>query len=317
MKALHSPRARLRHWLRSPVEVPLVCEIAADYVAAVRHHQGRIHSWAVRALPEGAVRPAPLGDNVAEAAAVHEALQQVVRLVADGHRRCALLVPDLLARVTVLEFDRLPENTAAAEALLRWRLGKDLPFDVRQAVLSYHAQPGRGSTHEAVVAVCLRSLLRQYEECVERLGLQPGWVTLSTLAALGCVEPSSAGARLLVKRDHGSLSLAVVHGRAIRLFRSLPAAAGGHALNEAGWFEKVYPAVVYFQDQWAEPLCEVVLAGASRRQGALAEKLEREAGCPVREFSLAALKLPPSAASGADADHRLVSSLGWAQGEAA
>lgn len=309
------PWRRWQNWFRAAPEVPLVCEIAADYVAAVRHRQGRVLAWAVRPLPADAVRPAPLAENITQRPAVQQALEAVVGSVGDGQRRCALLVPDLVARVAVLEFDQLPARPAEADALLRWRLSKDLPFDVGQAVLSYQTQPARAAGQEALVAVCLRSLLGQYEECLEALGFQPGWVTLSTLAALGCVEPSGSAPRLWVKRDYSSLALAIVHGPAVRLFRSVPLPAGSAQLDENALFEKIFPAAVYFQDQWGQPVSEVVLAGSGLPAG-LGPRLESELGCVLSEVKLAAFDLPPSPLSGAAPDQRLTPSLGWVRGGA-
>lgn len=316
MDASTSLLARLRRWLGASVEVPLVCEIAADYVAALRHRQGGVEAWAVRALPAGAVCPAPLAENITDGTVVQQALEHVLGSVAGERQRCALLVPDLLARVVVVEFDQLPDSAEEAEALLRWRLSKDLPFDVSQAVLSYQTQSARTAGQEALVAVCLRTLLRQYEECVESLGLQPGWVTLSTLAASGWLRSSDTAPRLLLKRDHTSLGMAVVHGAAVRLFRSVPTPAGSGSLNDEALFEKVYPGVIYFQDQWGQPVSEVVVAGGGGPLPALAQRLEREVGCAVTELNPTASELPPSPASEAAPDHRLTPVLGWVRGEA-
>ena len=308
------PLRRSGGWLSASAEVPLVCEIAADYVAAVRHHHGRVEAWAMRSLPPEAVRPASLADNIADRAALQQALEHVLGTVADGRRRCALLVPDLLARVAMLEFDHLPDRAAEAEALLRWRLGKDLPFDVNEAVLAFQPQAGRAGGRDALVAVGLRNLLRQYEECLEALGLQPGWVTLSTLAALGGWETSSAP-RLLVKRDHGSVSVVIVEDEAVRLFRSLPVPPGD-AFDEEALLEKVYPAAVYFQDHWGRPVSEAVLVSVGENRLPSAHRLQRELGCAVTEFSAGSIELPPSALSGAIADTRLAPCWGWVRGGA-
>ncbi|MBI2956183.1 MAG: hypothetical protein HYY26_02600 [Acidobacteria bacterium] len=305
----------LRRWFLAPPEAGLVCEVASDYVAAVKHERGRAESWAVRSLPPGAVQPAPLGDNVTNSGAVQEALEHVIGAVGDGARRCVLLVPDLVARVVVLEFDRLPEKAEEVDALLRWRLSRDLPFDVRQATLSYQVQPGHGGVPEAMVAVAAHTPLRQYEECVERLGLEPGWVTLSTLAALGWLGQAETP-RLLVKRASDSLGLALAHRSAVRLFRSLPLAAASGSTSEAALFEKIYPAAVYFQEQWGEPVSEVVLAGVGKEGKGLAQQIQRETGCRVTELDLASSDLPPSPISGAAPDDRLTASLGWVRGGA-
>jgi len=307
---------QLASWFQSSREVHLVCEIATDYVAAARFQLNAVEAWAVQPLPAGAVRPAPLAENIADLPAVQQALQQVVGAVGAGERGCALLVPDLLARMALLEFDQWPGRPEEAEGLLRWRLKKDLPFDVNQAAVSYQLQTGRAAAHEVLAVASLRSLVHQYEACAEALGLQPGWVTPSTLAALGCVDGGAEGARLLVKRDLSSLSVAILHGNNVRLFRSLPLGVAG-ALESDALFEKVYPAVVYFQDQWGQPLREVLLLGLENWEGALTRRFEQEAGCPARSIGLANYRLPMDATTGQPPDHRLVPSLGWVRGEAA
>jgi Tfp pilus assembly PilM family ATPase len=307
--------ARFRQWSQAPVEVQLVCEIAADYVAAARYRGRRLESWVVGELPAGAVRPAPLADNIAEPVAVREALRPVMAAVADGENRCVLLMPDLAARVALLELDQLPARAREADGLLRWRLKKDLPFDVSQAVLSYKVQPGRATVHEVLAVTGLRTILRQYEECLENLGFHPGLVSLSTLATLDCLQAKNPAPRLLVKRDRSSLSLAIVHGDAVRMFRSLPLASEAHELNVDALFEKIYPAVVYFQDQWDQPVSEIVLAGLGTARALLAEKLSREVGCTTGELNPAARDLLSVLETGATPDSRLLPIIGWVRGQ--
>lgn len=303
-------------WFQTSREIRLVCEIATDYVAATRFQQRSVEAWAVRPLPAGAVRPTPMADNIADHAAVQQALQQVVGAVGKGERGCILLVPDLLARVALLDFDQWPARAEEADGLLRWRLKKDLPFDVNQAALAYQVQPGRSAAQEVLAVASLRSLVHQYESCAEALGLHPGWVTPSTLAALGCLDGAGEGARLLVKRDQASLSLAILHGNNVRLFRCLPLSAAG-GLESDALFEKVYPAVVFFQDQWEQPLREVLLLGLEEWEGALARRFEGEAGCSARNLGPTDFRLPTEATTGQAPDHRITPSLGWVLGETA
>lgn len=305
----------LRFWLDSPVSVGVVCEIAANHVTALRCQRNRVDAWVTRPLPPGVVRPAPLSDNVADPTSLQRVLEEVLGAVVNGQRRCALLVPDLLTRTTVLEFEELPARADKMEELLAWRLKKELPFDSGQAKFSYSAWPGRTAAHDVLVAVCLRELLRQYEGAIERLGLEPGWVTLSTLATLGCLSESEAP-RLLVKRDPKSLSLGILHLGGVRLFRNLPLAEEGEGIREEVLFEKIFPAVIHFQDHWDEQLREIILVGTGGKGAALGARLEKETGCAVREFVPTALDLPPSPVSGEAADARVLPCLGWAQGAA-
>ena len=304
---------RLRRWWEAAGEAALVCEIAADYVSALRCGERGVEAWAVESLPEGSVQPGSLSENIPNVNAVADVLGRVVRAVGNGRHHCALLVPDLVARVALLEFESLPDKPEEADALVRFRLGRDLPFDLKQATLSFQRQPGRGSTQEVVAVVAVRSLLRPYEECVERLGLKPGWVTLSTLAAADYVDNGSP--QLLVKRDLGSLGLVIAHEGRTRFFRSLPLSPAERPGVVEPLFEKIYPALVYFQDQWNQAVTEAVWAGPGGDGAALAELLERETGCKLSHLNLNAQSLPRAAAGDAAADRRLLPALGWARKE--
>jgi len=304
----------LRRWWSAAGEAGLVCEIAADYVTALRTSGRGIEAWAAEPLPEGAVRPGPLSENVPKAAPVAEVVQKVLSKVSNGHGRCALLVPDLVARVALLDFDTFPDNQMEADALVRWRLGRDLPFDLKQAVLSFSAQPGQGNKREVLAAVAIHSLVRQYEQCLEPAGVKPAWVTLSTLAATDFLN-GAAGPRLLVKRDHSSLGLTLVHQGAVRFFRSLSLPVTEGPTSAAPFFDKVYPALVYFQDQWGEPVSEVLWAGPAGEGAALGELLERETGCKLANLNLGEFDVPYTGGARLPADRRLLPSLGWARGE--
>ncbi len=304
----------LRRWWLAAGEAGLVCEIAADYVAALRSCDRGIEAWAAESLPQDAVRPGPLSENISKAAPVADVVQKVLSRVANGQRRCALLVPDLVARVAVLDFDTLPDNHGEADALVRWRLGRDLPFDLKQAVLSFNVQPGQGGKREVLAAVAVHNLVRQYEQCLESAGVKPAWVTLSTLAAADFLN-GAAGPRLLVKRDHSSLGLTLVHQGAVRFFRSLSLSVTQGPMGAALFFDKVYPALVYFQDQWGEPVSEVLWAGSADEGATLGELLERETGCKLTNINLSDFDVPYIGGARLPADRRLLPSLGWARGE--
>jgi len=304
---------RVRRWWEAAGEAALVCEIAADYVSALRAGERGVEAWAVEPLPDGAVQPGSLSENIPNANNVADALGRAVRAVGNGRRHCALLVPDLVARVALLEFENLPDKPEEADALVRWRLGRDLPFDLKQAAVSFERQPGRGAAHDVVAVVAVRTLLHSYEECVERVGLQPAWVTLSTLAAADYLGDGSP--RLLVKRDLGSLGLAISHDGRTRFFRSLPLPPAKRPGFVEPLFEKIYPALVYFQDQWNQSVGEAIWVGPGGDGAALAELLERETGCKLSHLSFGEHTLPRAATGDASADRRLLPALGWARRE--
>lgn len=279
--------ARWGQWLAGSKPPRVACEIAADGVSAARRARGsqRIEAWATKPLPDGVVRPGPLAENVLDAGALGQALEGVLSEVAGGEKRVAAILPDQAARVWLLPLDDLPARPAEAEALLRWRLAREVTFDLEQALLSYQVFP-RGETGKGVlVSAIQRAFVRQYEERFEALGLEPVWVTLATLATLGWSDPEPPS-QLLVRRDPGSLGLAIVQGRELRFLRSVPASfADGSA---EALFEQIYPSLVYFQDQWGEAVTRALLVGVGEARAELARMLRQEAGCTASELELEA-----------------------------
>ena len=52
-------------------------------------------------------------------------------------RRAALVVPDSVARVSLLSFETLPSHAADLDQLVRWQLRKSTPFPIDDAQVSH------------------------------------------------------------------------------------------------------------------------------------------------------------------------------------
>ena len=100
--------------------------------------------------------------------------------------RIGLTLPDMLARISVVELPGAPRSSTEAKELLRFRVKKSLPFDADEARLSYQAVPGSpsfltGIMHEEVPA--------QYERLFADLGFHVGVIETSSLSLLKLWEP--------------------------------------------------------------------------------------------------------------------------------
>ena len=81
------------------------------------------------------------------AAALGRALARV-----GGARHVALVVPDAVAKVTLVRFDQVPAKPADLDAMLRWNVRKSLPFKVDDAQVTYgEGVPVEGGGREFVV----------------------------------------------------------------------------------------------------------------------------------------------------------------------
>ncbi|MGH9579629.1 MAG: hypothetical protein ACRD2R_01440 [Terriglobales bacterium] len=264
-------RARLR----------MACEIAADRVLAARAEEdGRaIHIYASRALPPGVVSPGLAAANVADPAALREAVASALGAVAGRSRDVIAVLPDAAVRVALLDFDAFPEKHAEAAALVRHRLKKTLPFDVERAAVSFHAQRGAAGVR-VVAAVAPQSIVEEYESAIRDTGYNPGVVLPSTLAALGAVE--AARPTMVVKVDATTAAVAIVDGDELRLFRIVSNRSGGRVVGSQ-LAEEIYPSVVFFQDTYGATLERVLVGGQAPLEN-VGPALEAQTGVPVGEL---------------------------------
>jgi hypothetical protein len=205
---LRAGEAGLRRLFMEP-EPPLVAvEVRPRAVAAVRLvREGsslRLAAAASLDLPEGALELSLSRPNVLDASGFRRTLRTLLERVGALHAgRTALVLPDAALRLTLIPAEKM-RGRAEMEELVRFRLHKALPFDVREANLAW-AGPHDG---QLLVAAVFRPVLEGYETALADLGLQPGLVEPAALALLAA-ERGDEGDRLLVNWDFGYVSLVV------------------------------------------------------------------------------------------------------------
>ena len=83
--------------------------------------------------------------NVRDRDNVSQSIRDALGKFGGGRGRDVIaLLPDAAVRVVFLDFETLPSNRQEAEAVVRFRLKKSLPFDVEKAQVSYHSNPAQG-----------------------------------------------------------------------------------------------------------------------------------------------------------------------------
>ncbi len=261
----------------------VACEISADAVVAARANQhGQLEAYTARELPHGAVLPSLTEANVQRDDCLRDTIKTVLDEVAGRERDVATILPDAAVRVALLDFETLPEKREEAEAVVRFRLKKSLPFDVDKARVSYQVQPGSSSKElKVIAAVALAGVLDEYEAAFRDSGYAPGVVLPSMLAALGAVD--AARPTLVVKVDPLTTSIAIMERQQLLLFRTLENARGLNITGEQ-LAEDVYPSVVFFQDTYKLDVERVYVAGLPHSEVAL-ESLHAQTGVEVQELA--------------------------------
>ncbi len=259
----------------------LACEIAADRVLAGRaaDTSRMVEMASARELAPGTVVPDLMEANLRDGAALRQAIEGALGGVGGRSRDVIAILPDSSVRVAFLDFETLPAKRDEAEAVVRFRLKKSLPFDPDNARISYHAQT-TAKGMQVVAAVVLNTVLEEYESAFRDAGYNPGVVMPSMLAALGAADAHRP--TLVVKVDARTIGIAILDQEQLLLFRTLENMRGV-AITGDQLAEEVYPSVVFFQDTYNLNIERVYVAGLPE-EGVAESALHNQSGAEVEEL---------------------------------
>jgi len=241
-------------------------EIAADGIAMSRTRPPATLREAP--LASGVLSPSPVKENILDAATYAEAVRNVAPAGAK-RRTAALIIPDNALRLAVLEFEKIPQKETERTALLRFRLRKTVPFDIDEAALAYHVQPG----NSIVAAITPAGTVAHYEAPFRAAGIQPGFVTPASLGLLELLP--TKGFLLVANRAPGSLTVLAIRDGIVRLARSLELEGNASdPLDEIS--SDLYPTLVYLEDQTGARPERLILAGFGEDASSAATRLSVE-----------------------------------------
>lgn len=239
-----------------------------------RGGQPVIAAHAVEPLPEGALVPSLVAANVHNRAAVFATLERVLERVGRP-RRIGLVVPDIVAKVSLVRFEQVPARIEDLDQLVRWQIRKTAPFPVEEAQVSYAAGRATAEGQEFVVSMARRDVVLEYEElCAER-GAQAGIVDLATFNVVNAVLAGSTPPTadwLLVNVAPDYATIAILRGPHPIFFRNRSAD------TDLTLADLVHQTAMYYEDRLSGAgFSRAVLAGAASgaRTGDDADQIRR------------------------------------------
>src|SRR5450755_2701718 len=258
----------------------VACEVSAERVVAARASEQSQTLEAVQsqALPSGTVTPGLQHANITAREALVAALGESLAPVAGRSRDITLVIPDASTRILLLDFDTLPEKAQDADAVVRFRLKKSLPFDVDESSVSFDRQVADEGIR-VVAAVTPKSVLEEYESLVREAGYNPGAVLPSMIASLGVVDGSRP--TMVIKVERGTTTFAIVDNNQLLLHRALE--NGGSVVSGESLVDDVNTSLVYFEDRYSVGVDRVLVTGVESAQ-ALQEALSASANIRVEEL---------------------------------
>jgi Tfp pilus assembly PilM family ATPase len=250
-------------------------EISASRVAVVRLSPDAIPAvvtgLAVEALPPGAVVPALNAVNITDRAEVSGAIARAVQQLGSRTRRAVLVVPDTIAKVSLLRFDKVPPRAADLAALVSWQVRKSAPFPADQAQMSYVAGAEVDGGREFVVTLARRDIVAEYENVCQDAGLHAGVVDLATFNLVNAVLAAggpSHGDALLVNLAPDYLSVVILRDGQLMFYRHRGSDGDGSLADI------VHQTAMYYEDRLGgRGFTRAILAGAGRASAAAAPEL--------------------------------------------
>jgi Tfp pilus assembly PilM family ATPase len=258
-------------------------EIDRTHVAAarlaMRGSQAVITAHASEPLPAGMVVPGLMTLNIPDVPALAQVIRgAVAQLGGSKPARVALVVPDTVAKVSLLRLDKVPSKAADLQEIVKWQVKKTAPFPIEQAAISI--APGALSADgasEFVVSLAKTDVIHQYEQACLMAGVHAGLVDLATFSVINSIlastaapagdpSASSGSARatsradwLLVHVTDTYLTLAVMRDRSMLFFRNRGEEGEGTLAD------LIHQTAMYYEDRLhGTGFARVVIAGAAR-----------------------------------------------------
>ena len=302
---------RIVRWLDAMPPVSLAVEVGPDRVAAARWGRtGSLDGYAVELLPPGALVPSAVEANIVNGAAVKAAVADVCGRLNSRDEDVAMILPDTVIRVFVQHFEEFPRSAEEAVPILRWKLKKSVPFEADETLISYMRQAPREAGVDVVIALARLRIIREYESLAEGIGLHPGVVLSSSLAAISLLEDEKP--TLLARVSGSALTTAIVRRGVLCGYRCTDLPAQGTNLTPQMLCEEIFPVAAYYQDTWQETIRSVRVAGLGSRLPEFIRLLESEFHCDVRSLLSSAVsdgRIKDDARPLADRD--LEGLIGW------
>jgi Tfp pilus assembly PilM family ATPase len=252
-------------------------EIDRTHVAAarlaMRGGQAVITAHAASSLPAGTVVPGLSALNIPDVPALAQVITRTVAELGGGKpARVALVIPDTVAKVSLLRLETVPSKAADLQEIVKWQVKKTAPFPIEHAVLSLAPLPralgaealakAADGASEFVVTLSRADVIHQYEQACLMAGLHAGLVDLATFSVIngilaGTTAPS--GDWLLVHVTDTYLTLAVMRDRALLFFRNRSEEGEGTLAD------LIHQTAMYYEDRLrGAGFARVVIAGAGR-----------------------------------------------------
>jgi len=269
-----------------------------------------VSAQASESLPEGAVVPGLSAGNIQQPEAVASALARALQRSGLGStRRAALVIPDSVARVSLLHLETVPNRPDDLDQLINWQIRKATPFSIDDAQVSHYFASRDGDTATVAAVVARRDVVLEYERIASAAGIHTGLVDLASFNVMNAIigaGTATAGDWLFVHLAAEATTLAILRRDALLFYRHRT------AVDEEPLGALVHQTAMYHEDRLAgAAFAKVWLSGGGAGTSEARAEIGARLGVPVTTVDVrAAAGLPDRADPSADLLDALAAPVG-------
>jgi hypothetical protein len=275
-----APSSARSRWFASPPP-PAAIAIDSRRITVVglsaRGGARSITGYSIELLPTGLVTPSLNATNIHDHAGLASALNAALDRMSPRPRRAALILPDTVAKVSLVRFEKVPAKAQDLEQLIRWQVRKAAPFKIEDAQVSFaEAAEIAGGGREYFVVVARRDVIEAYEKTCAAAGVHAGTVDIVSTnlvnAVLATRPAMAAGDWLLVHAAADYSTLVVVRNGRVIFFRNRPGDTGKEDMGDL-----VHQTAMYYQDRLGgNSFTRVILTGISSVSADAGDRVRRQ-----------------------------------------
>jgi type IV pilus assembly protein PilM len=251
-----------------------------------------ITAYATQPLPVGLVTPALNAVNVHEPAALAGVVKAAVDSISPRPRRVALVLPDSVAKVSIVRFEKIPAKAQELDQLIKWQMRKAAPFRIEDGQVSWaESAQIAGGGREYLVVLARRDIVQSYENACVAAGVEAGIVDIVSLnlinAVVGIERAEIPGDWLLVHVAEDAATLAVIRRGHVVFFRTRPS----DAASVGDIDDLVHQTAMYHEDRLGGGgFSRVIASGFGTASSEDAQRMKRQIeerlGMPVETLDV-------------------------------
>ncbi len=238
-------------------------------------------------IPAGSVNAFFDRKNIEDPPLLETKLKEGMRKLGLSKGTVAVLLPEPCVRVFLLHMESFPSSPKERDAVLRWRIAKQMPSFPDDARLVYRNSVSGGA--RKILAVIARdAVVLEYETLFSRCHLVPGVVAFPSIALINLVSPAEESF-LTVNVEEDVLSFsAVVDSRPVLFRQKAFSTEGGAGIPVARRFgallTEIENTIHFLEDKEKKQIRSVWLRpGLLDGEEDLAAEMGRLLSLPARE----------------------------------